>query len=97
MKHNLWTSVLTGAVAASALLSIILCLLYISDSRQLRAFQGRLQAELPGINNNRAAANALVNDTLEYSKKNPAIIPVLQSVGITPTSVAPAPAKPATK
>jgi hypothetical protein len=41
---------------------------------------------------------ALANDTLEYSKKNPAIDPILESVGLKPAkSNVPAAVKPATK
>jgi hypothetical protein len=42
--------------------------------------------------------NALANDTVEYSKKNPDIDPILESVGLKPAKSAPATTgKPATK
>lgn len=94
MKNNPLTRVLLGLLVVSALASVVLCWLYISDTRQLRALQG--QANI--INNNRTVMTALANDTLEYSKKNPAIDPILESVGLKPSkSGSPAAVKPATK
>jgi len=50
------------------------------------------------INNNRATINALANDVMEYSKKNQAIDPILESVGLKPgKSNLPATTKPTTK
>ncbi|HOC58102.1 MAG TPA: hypothetical protein PKI20_20965 [Verrucomicrobiota bacterium] len=94
MKTNPLTRVLLGVLVVSALASVVLCWLYISDTRQLRSLQG--QANI--INNNRTVMTALANDTLEYSKKNPAIDPILESVGLKPAkSNVPAAVKPATK
>ena len=93
------TTVLLGVLTVSALLSVGVCWLYISNTRELRSLQG--QANL--INNNRTVINALATDTVEYSKKNPAIDPVLESAGLKPGKAAPAAAlapsatKPATK
>jgi len=74
------TTVLLGLLTLSALASVVLCWLYISNTRELRGYQG--QAAL--INNNRAVINSLANDVVEYSKKHPDIEPVLQSVGLKP-------------
>jgi hypothetical protein len=94
MKNNPLTTILLGALTLSALASVVLCWLYISNTRELRSLQG--QANI--INNNRTVINALANDTMEYSKKNPAIDPVLESVGLKPAKSAPtATPKPATK
>lgn len=94
MKTNPLTRVLLGVLVVSAVASVVLCWLYISDTRQLRSLQG--QANI--INNNRTVMTALANDTLEYSKKNPAIDPILESVGLKPAkSNVPAAVKPATK
>ena len=63
-----------------------MCWLYISNTRELRS----LQAQANMINNNRTVINALANDTIEYSKKNPDIDPILESVGLKPAKSAPA-------
>ena len=78
MKNNPMTTVLLAVLTISALLSVGLCWRYVSNARELRM----LQVQATMINNNRATINALANDVMEYSKKNPAIDPVLQSVGL---------------
>jgi hypothetical protein len=94
MKNNPLTTILLGVLTVSALASVVLCWLYISNTRELRS----LQSQANMINNNRTVMTALANDTMEYSKKNPAIDPILESVGLKPSkSTAPAAAKPATK
>jgi len=94
MKNNPMTTVLLGVLTVSALLSVGLCWLYISNTRELRG----LQVQAAMINNKRAAINALANDVAEYSKKNPAIDPILESVGLKPGKSAPtATSKPTTK
>lgn len=71
-----------------------MCWLYISSTRELRT----LETQSALINNNRAVINALLNDTIEYSKRNPAILPILESVGWKSTaSTAPASVKPTGK
>ena len=94
MKNNSLTTILLGVLTISALASVVLCWLYISNTRQLRT----LQAQAASINNNRALINALAIDTVEYSKTHPAIDPILESAGLKPGKSAPAATtKPATK
>jgi hypothetical protein len=94
MKNNPLTTILLGVLTLSALASVVLCWLYISNTRELRA----LQTQATSINNNRALINALANDTVEYGKTHPAIDPILESMGLKPGKSAPsAAAKPATK
>jgi hypothetical protein len=94
MKNNPLNTILLGVLTLSALFSVVLCWLYISNTRELRS----LQAQANIINNNRTVMTALANDTMEYSKKNPAIDPILESVGLKPSkSTAPAAVKPSTK
>ena len=94
MKNSPLTTILLGVLTLSALASVLLCWLYISNTRQLRT----LQTQAAMINNNRTIINALVADTLEYSKTHPAINPVLESVGINTGKTNPAAgSKPATK
>ena len=96
MKNNPLTTVLLGALTVSALLSVGFCWRYVSNTRELRG----LQTQANMINNNRTMINALATDVAEYSKKNPAIDPILESVGLKPGKSAPAAAtstRPTTK
>ena len=94
MKRTPLTTILLGVLTLSALASVLLCWLYISNTRQLRS----LQSQATFINNNRTIINALAADTLEYSKTHPAIDPVLESLGFKPGRTNPtAGSKPATK
>jgi len=89
MNKSPLTTILTGVLALSALTSLVLCYLYIQYTRETRMLQG----SAPQIIMKQNMLVPLVNDAIEYSKKNPAILPVLEAVGIKPQ---PAPAaKPA--
>ena len=68
----------------SSLGSAIYCWKYVACTRELRT----LQTQTAFINNNRSLINALANDALEYSKKNPSIDPILESVGLKPAKSA---------
>ena len=89
MKTNQLTSILMGLTAFSAAASIILCGLTITGGREIMT----LRLQMADINNRSMAATALVNELVEYSKKNPSMDPILQSI----MPKAPAPAKPASK
>jgi hypothetical protein len=94
MKNNPLTAILLGALTLSALASVVLCWIFIANTRELRT----LETQVAFINNNRAVINQLLNETIEYSKKNAAIIPVLEAIGWKSDKSVPAtPSKPATK
>ena len=93
MKNSPLTTVLLGVLVLSALTSVVLCWMYISNARELR----NLQAQAGAIQQNRAFVSALANETLEYSKTHPAIEPVLESAGLTPPKTGAVAPKPATK
>ncbi len=94
MKNNSLTTILLGVLTVSTLLSVGFCWRYVASTRELRT----LQTQASMINNNRTMINSLASDAVEYSKKNPAIDPILESVGLKPGKSAPAAAaKPATK
>jgi hypothetical protein len=86
MKNNQLTTILLGLLTISALASVVLCWLYISNTRQRNALQN--QANF--IVNNRNFVTALVNDTLEYSKTHQAIDPILESLRLKAGKSAPA-------
>jgi hypothetical protein len=85
MKNSPLTTILLGVLTLSALASVLLCWLYISNTRELRS----LQTQAAMINNNRAMINALAADSVEYAKTHPAIEPILESVGLKPGKSAP--------
>jgi len=94
MRKSPLTTVLLVMLVVSALASVLLCWLYISNTRQLRVLQAQLQL----VNNNRALITSLANECVEYSKKNPAIDPLLEAAGIKPgRAPATTTAKPAAK
>jgi hypothetical protein len=94
MKSNSLPAVLLGVLAISALASVVLCVFYVNGVRELRGLQGQMAA----VQNNRVLATQLVADLMEYSKKNPAVVPLLESVGFKAQAGSAAPsAKPATK
>jgi hypothetical protein len=93
MKNTPLITFLLGALTLSALASVVMCWLYISNTRELRT----LQSQAGFINNNRALITALANDTMEYSKTHPQIDPLLEAVGFKPSKAAPAVSKPPTK
>jgi hypothetical protein len=77
MNKSPLPTILLAVLAVSAVTSVVLCWNYISNTRQLRL----LNTTAAQINNNRALLNALATDAVEYSKKNPAIDPLLESIG----------------
>jgi hypothetical protein len=77
MNKSPLPTILLAVLAVSAIASVVLCWNYISNTRQIRM----LNLTAAQINNNRALLNALATDALEYSKRNPAINPLLESIG----------------
>ena len=93
MKNSPLTTLLLALLTASALLSVVLCWLYISRAREMRNYR-----DLVGkIENNRRLAQALATEAVEYSKKNPAIDPLLEAAGIKAKAAPAATNKPAGK
>jgi hypothetical protein len=92
MNKSPLTTILTGALALSALTSLVLCYLYIQYTREARLLQAPATQAVMKQN----LVTPLLNDIVEYSKKNPAIVPVLEANGvkIQPAQAA-QPAKPA--
>ena len=93
MKNNQLTGMFLGLLFLSTLASVGLIYKYNSSFHKLQ----RLQPELIAANNARSLLQAILNDTLEYSKTHPDINRVLQpyNTGSKPAAPAAAPAKPA--
>ena len=70
------------ALAAILLISVTvtagLCYWFLQSSRQHQL----LQSEVARVNRNRALIQAFGSDAVEYSRQHPAIMPVLQSLGM---------------
>ena len=95
MQKSPLTAILLTVLLVNVLATAVLSFGYIWQMREAQ----RLQVQINAINQNRSLVQALANDALEYSKQNPGIDPLLQSVGVKPPKPVPAPppAKPARK
>ncbi len=82
MKNHAVTNLLLGLVALSVVSTSALALIYVRAVQNLN----RLQFQSARVTRNRALINSLASDAVEYSRRNPSIDPVLQSVGIKPRS-----------
>lgn len=92
MKSNPVTSLLMAVLFVNAVFTALMTFNYV---RSMRAMQ-TLQVQRGVMTRELNIFNALVNDTLEYSKRNPAVEPVLQSLGLKPNQKT-APAQPTGK
>lgn len=96
MDQKLVTASLIGLLFLNAICAGTFALLFVRGMRDVRQLQG----QAANINNLRNRAQGVLNEALEYSKRNPAIDPILQSVGAKPrpagtgAATGPAPAPP---
>ena len=96
MKSNSLAVALVGMLLVVAAFTAWFAVTFNLSYLQLR----RLQARAATYTNNRALVQNLAGDLVEYSKRNPAIDPVLQSLGLKAANPATAPAaspKPVTR
>ena len=89
MKKSPATTVLLVVLVVSSLASVLFCGLYIRNAIRLRDVQ-RSAANVQAYRN---LFGSLVSDTMEYSKKNQAVDPILEAAGFNPRGGNPAPAK----
>lgn len=87
MNNPLSTTVLKVVLVVSLVLSVLFCVQYIMVTREARTLSG----QVANINLFRNTLQALANDCLAYSQTNPAINPILESVGLKPRSGAGSP------
>lgn len=85
MNKSPLANILLVVLALSALATVVLSAMYISAARELR----QLQTQAASMQNNRSIVAAVANEALEYSKKNPAINPILEGAGIKAATGAP--------
>lgn len=83
MNKLLSPTVLSLLVGASAMASVILCVMHIQYTRTIRSIQGT-QQQLLVVQKRQAMMQQLATDLYAYSKTNMAIKPLLDSAGIRP-------------
>lgn len=79
-SRNPLAAILVAALLACGALSVVFAFVYSFGTRDLR----RLQPQVTVVNTRLNLAQALLNDTLEYSKRNPAVDPILHSLKLKP-------------
>lgn len=81
--------ILTGLLFVCAVVAAIGAIAYFVASSELRGFQ----MQVTRMESGRNLARALAAEATEYSKRNPAIDPILQSIGAKPAPSSPKAAK----
>jgi len=84
MRNNSFAALLVGLLFVSAVAAAVQVLRLSFATRDLRRIQPKLIENSGHLN----LTQALINDTLEYSKHNPAIDPLLQSMNFKTNSAA---------
>ncbi|MDB6029209.1 MAG: hypothetical protein JWM68_5432 [Verrucomicrobiales bacterium] len=71
---------LIGVFAVSTIVATVMTFTYVRYGSQLRTVQAQLsQSEV-----NRALAQQIAGDVIEYSKTHPAVNPILKAIGTVP-------------
>lgn len=92
MKSETISAALVLILFLSALSAVWLASRWFFSVKELQ----QLQNQQALMNNARAAAQALANETMAYARKNPAIEPILKEFNLRPATNQ-APAKPSTE
>ena len=80
MNKTLLTTFLLAALLISALASVGLC--YLCTRNAMRLVE--IQQQVTVAQTRSAFIASLVKDVMDFSSKNPAIIPILEAAGIQP-------------
>jgi len=88
MKSNGITTILNWALMIGAIVLLICGIKYYNQSKALRSGQSLL-TEVSRLQTAQNVAAALLNETMEYSKTHPAILPTLEAIGAKPSKTAP--------
>ncbi|MDX1953419.1 MAG: hypothetical protein SFY81_14670 [Verrucomicrobiota bacterium] len=78
-KPDFFTRFLGGLALAGTLIASALCVYYLQTSRQLQ----RAHYTRAAIQQKRAIFQAFANDTAEFARANPSLIPLMQGAGVT--------------
>ena len=76
MNRDPLSLILAAGLLVSAVATAGLCYWYLQCTRMHR----QAQEQVAIINRNRALLQSLATETMEYSKRNPAILPVIRSL-----------------
>jgi hypothetical protein len=79
MKTNGLTVFLVGLLLAGSVATASLAYVYVRSMQNV----GKLQVQVAVINRDRSLIQSLASEAVDYSKRNPSIEPILQSVGIS--------------
>lgn len=90
MKNSPLMMAMLAALCVLTFGTLGLAIVYEKDYRKLRV----LQPQVMQVEGNRNVIGSLAGETIEYSKKNPSIDPILQQVGFKPRQTGIAPVKP---
>lgn len=74
MRKDTWNVLLVGLLLAASISAAVLAYTYSNYKRRV----SQLEVEYYRINQDMGKLQSLVNDVGEYSKKNPAIMPILR-------------------
>jgi len=85
----LFPLILVGLLFLSAIISAACAILHMRGSGELR----NLQIQAATVEQKRAFTRALANDAIEYSKRDPSIDPILQTLGLKQAPASPKAAK----
>jgi hypothetical protein len=91
MKSNGTTTILNWALAVVVAATAIFGVQYFFKTREVR----NLQAQMLAYQNKQVILNNLAAECLEYSKRNPAIDPILEAHNLKPKAASPASKSPA--
>jgi hypothetical protein len=76
MKNNQLTFILVGVFFLTTLATAVLSYKFVSSLHRMQV----LQVRMVYVNNTQNFLNQLLNEAAEYGKKNPDIMPLVQSV-----------------
>ena len=80
MKNNVFGTLLEGALAFSVVFSAFMCIRLIVHTRDLRMY--RVASDrIKGVE---ATVQLMIDDCVDYSRRNPAIDPILTSIHVNP-------------
>ncbi|MEW6303766.1 MAG: hypothetical protein AB1705_09860 [Verrucomicrobiota bacterium] len=77
-RGNNFTYALGGALILLCLVVSALCYQHVQLTREW----AQLERQLTAVNKNKTIMNSLAREAVEYSRRNPAINPILQSAGL---------------
>lgn len=84
MGKNSFTSLLVGLLFLCGAATVVLALLYVQNVGAFR----QLQAQANAISAQQNVIRSLAAETLEYSKRDHGVDPILQAVGVKPATAA---------